>query len=103
MRPHAGTGNVFSHALQLAVTVVAGEVTELGLWLRRLSYRGAGVVGIYEKERPPEVTRRTLTMAEVRRVPGTFGDPVRVIQSLPGAARAPFGTGLLVLEEGSDR
>jgi len=39
----------------------------------------------------------TLTMAEVRRVPGTFGDPVRVIQSLPGAARAPFGTGLLVL------
>ena len=82
---------------ELDVTVVAGEVTELGLWLRRLSYRGAGVVGIYEKERPPEVTRRTLTMAEVRRVPGTFGDPVRVIQSLPGAARAPFGTGLLVL------
>lgn len=81
----------------IALTVTAGEVAEVSVWLRRLTYRGAGVVGLYEKERPPEVTRRTLTMAEVRRVPGTFGDPVRVIQSLPGAARAPFGTGLLVL------
>lgn len=79
------------------LAVVDGEVTDVTVWLRRLSYRGAGVVGYYEKERPPEVTRRTLTMDEVRRVPGTFGDPVRVIQSLPGAARAPFGTGLLVL------
>lgn len=81
----------------VAVAVAEGEVTEVSLWLRRLSYRGAGVVGLYEKERPPEVTRRTLSIEEVRRVPGTFGDPVRVIQSLPGAARAPFGTGLLVL------
>ncbi len=81
----------------IALTVTPGEVAEVSVWLRRLTYRGAGVVGIYEKDRPPEVTRRTLTMAEVRRVPGTFGDPVRVIQSLPGAARAPFGTGLLVL------
>jgi TonB family protein len=81
----------------IELTVNAGEVADVAVWLRRLTYRGAGVVGLYEKERPPEVTRRTITMAEVRRVPGTFGDPVRVIQSLPGAARAPFGTGLLVL------
>ena len=79
------------------IAVVDGEVTAVSLWLTRLSYRGAGVVGIYDRERPPEVTRRTLSIEEVRRVPGTFGDPVRVIQSLPGAARAPFGTGLLVL------
>lgn len=80
-----------------AVKVAAGEVTEVGLWLRRLSYATTGIVGLYEKERPPEVTRRTLSIEEVRRVPGTFGDPVRVIQSLPGAARAPFSLGLLVL------
>ena len=36
-------------------------------------------------------------MEEIRRVPGTFGDPVRVIQNLPGAARSPFGTGALVI------
>ncbi|MDP2313689.1 MAG: TonB family protein [Pseudomonadota bacterium] len=81
----------------IKLTVTPGEVAEVSAWLRRLTYRGAGVVGIYEQDRPPEVTRRTITMAEVRRVPGTFGDPVRVIQSLPGAARAPFLTGLLIL------
>ena len=29
-----------------------------------------------------DVAKRTLTMEEVKRVPGTFGDPVSVIQSL---------------------
>jgi hypothetical protein len=36
-------------------------------------------------------------MDEIRRVPGTFGDPIRVVQTLPGAARTPFGTGFLVI------
>jgi TonB family protein len=79
------------------IEVVAGEVTDVTLWLKRDTYRASGIIGIYEKERTPEVTRRTITIDEVRRVPGTFGDPVRVIQSLPGAARPPFGIGLLVL------
>lgn len=79
------------------VDVVAGQVTSVKVWLRNLSYRDNEVVAIYERDREPEVTRRTLSMAEIRRVPGTFGDPVRVIQSLPGAARPPFGSGLLVL------
>ena len=30
-------------------------------------------------------------------VPGTFGDPIRVIQTLPGMQRAPFGLGLLLV------
>jgi hypothetical protein len=30
-------------------------------------------------------------------VPGTFGDPVRVIQTLPGVARTPFGLGFLLI------
>jgi hypothetical protein len=30
-------------------------------------------------------------------VPGTFGDPIRVIQTLPGLQRAPFGLGLLLV------
>jgi TonB family protein len=86
------------HGQQTAkVKITEGEVTDVGLWLRRITYTTPGIVGIYEKERPPEVTRRTLSIEEVRRVPGTFGDPVRVIQSLPGAARAPFSLGLLVL------
>ncbi|MEL6345005.1 MAG: TonB family protein [Myxococcota bacterium] len=79
------------------VEVTAGEITAVQLWIRNLSYRDDEVVGIYEREREAEVTRRTLTVEEVRRVPGTFGDPVRVIQSLPGASRSPFGTGGLII------
>ena len=44
-----------------------------------------------------EVVRRTLTRAEIQKVPGTFGDPIRVIQNFPGVARAPFGLGQLIV------
>ncbi len=83
-------------AVERQVEVVEGEVTTLKLWVRNQSYREDELIGVYRRERE-EVTRRTLSVQEVRRVPGTFGDPVRVIQSLPGAARAPFGLGLLVI------
>ena len=43
------------------------------------------------------VTRYTLAQAELTSVPGTFGDPLRVVQNLPGVARAPFGLGLLLI------
>jgi TonB family protein len=79
------------------VEVTAGEVTDLKLWVKNLSYRDNEIVGVYQKKREPEITRRTLSVEEIRRVPGTFGDPVRVIQNLPGAARGPFGTGLLII------
>jgi TonB family protein len=49
---------------------------------------------------PPPVqapTRYTLAKTELEVVPGTFGDPLRVIQNLPGVARTPFGLGLLVI------
>ncbi len=74
----------------------ADQVTVASLWLRASSYRDNELVATYT---PPkdEVTRRTITIDEVRRIPGTFGDPVKVIQTLPGAARSPFGTGLLVI------
>lgn len=78
------------------LTVSAGQVTEAKLWLKNLNYGDAGVVGVYQRERV-EVTQRTITMEEVRRIPGTFGDPIRVVQNLPGAARSPFGTGLLII------
>lgn len=78
------------------VEIVEGEATILDLWVRSNSYRENEIVGVYERKKE-EVTRRTITMDEVKRIPGTFGDPVKVIQTLPGAARSPFGTGLLVI------
>jgi len=84
-----------------------GELLELKMWARNESYvaedrravqgnSDAEIVVTGERE-TTSVTRRTVSMDEVRRIPGTFGDPVRVIQNLPGAARAPLGTGLLVI------
>lgn len=81
---------------EVVVEIAEGEATVAGLWLRSEAYRDNEVVGVYQR-RQDEVTRRTLTIEEVRRIPGTFGDPVKVVQTLPGAARSPFGTGLLVI------
>ncbi len=79
------------------VEVLPGEVTQLRLWMTNRDYDGGEMVGLYYRDREPDITRRTISIAEVRRVPGTFGDPVRVIQSLPGAARSSFGSSQLIL------
>ena len=48
--------------------------------------------------RPPaSITRHTLEQEELTTVPGTFGDPLRVIQNLPGVARVPYGLGQLIV------
>lgn len=44
-----------------------------------------------------DVAKIALSRDEVRRVPGTFGDPIRVIENLPGLARAPFIGGALIV------
>ena len=45
----------------------------------------------------PEVTERRLEAADLRVVPGTNGDIVRAVQSLPGVARTPYNTGQLLV------
>jgi hypothetical protein len=50
---------------------------------------------------PPAVTRYELSQPELKVVPGTFGDPLRVVQNLPGVARTPFGLGALVIRGAS--
>jgi TonB family protein len=87
----------FSHRnAEAKVSVVAGRATEVALTLEPLA-EDENVIVIVGERPSVEVTERTLTMSEVRKVPGTFGDPVKVIQTLPGAARSPFGTGLLII------
>ncbi len=78
------------------IELTEGERTSYRIWMKNLNYREDELVGVYRKP-SADVARRTLTMEEVKRIPGTFGDPVRVIQSLPGAARSPFGSGLLII------
>ena len=57
---------------------------------------------LFYKDPDPVVTRRSVTAGEVARVPGAFGDPVRVVTSLPGAARPPFGSSQLIIRGGND-
>jgi TonB family protein len=45
----------------------------------------------------PEVTERVLSTEEIRYLPGTNGDVVKVVQNLPGVSRPPLGTGQLLI------
>jgi outer membrane receptor protein involved in Fe transport len=44
-----------------------------------------------------DVTHVVLTADVIDKVPGTLGDPLAVIQNLAGVARAPAGSGLLIV------
>lgn len=80
--------------------VVAGEVTEVTAYIWKKVDNGFEVT--VRAARPKkEVARRTLEQAELKSVPGTFGDPVRVIQNLPGVARAPYVGGQLLVRGAS--
>lgn len=71
------------------------ETTEVNFYL---APSGGALETVVRSERPKkEVVRRTITRQEAQRTPGTFGDPIRVIQTLPGVARAPFISGELLV------
>ncbi|HSC88002.1 MAG TPA: TonB family protein [Polyangiaceae bacterium] len=75
--------------------VEAGHATDV---LYRLAIATTELEVVVEGERPPrEVTKRTLERREISRIPGTSGDAIRSIQSLPGVARPPGLAGLLIV------
>jgi TonB family protein len=47
-----------------------------------------------------EISRKTLSTEELMKLPGSFGDALRAIENLPGVARAPFNTGLIIVRGG---
>jgi TonB family protein len=55
------------------------------------------VVVVRGEPPPRETTRRTLTKEEIAHIPGTNGDALRSLQSLPGVARPPPFDGQLVV------
>lgn len=74
------------------VDIVSGEETELKAYL--WPTLGDGFESVVRGERvKKEVARRTLQREELTTVPGTFGDPLRVIQNLPGLSRPAFISG----------
>ncbi len=82
-----------------SVDVSAGRVTVLDLILLRdtENVRGSDTLDIVRERTPPEVTERVLSVDEIRYLPGTNGDVVKVVQNLPGVARPPLGIGQLII------
>ncbi len=81
-------------------TIRAGEEVTVTWRLERTGF--ADDLEAVGRRPAKEVTRRTLSVQEIRTVPGTNGDALRVVQNLPGVARAPFGLGGLVLRGGGE-
>jgi len=80
---------------QTVETLAAGQIAESTY---RLVPKNAGFETVVHGEREKkEVARRTLDRQELQKIPGSFGDPIRVLQSLPGVARTPFVSGQLIV------
>ena len=77
-------------------TLASGESVEITYRLTPAS-RGAIEVTVKGDRPPREVTKRTIEAQEIARIPGTNGDALKSIQSLPGVARPPGGLGLLIV------
>ena len=81
--------------LDLMVRAGAGEVREENYLLETVGGPNETVVSATAIQR--EVMKDVLTAEQVFTVPGSAGDTLKAVLNLPGAARAPFGAGLLVL------
>ncbi len=81
--------------LDLLVRGQAGEVREENYLLEGAAGPNETVVSATAIQR--EVMKDVLTAEQVFTVPGSAGDTLKAVLNLPGAARAPFGAGLLVL------
>jgi TonB family protein len=86
--------------LSRPIAIASRERVEIRLWMKPKN--ASPYETVVEGERDTlEVTKRTISRAQMTSIPGTFGDPIRVVETLPGVARAPFGLGLLLIR-GSD-
>ncbi|MCG5055774.1 MAG: TonB-dependent receptor [Myxococcales bacterium] len=70
----------------------------------RLAAATAEVYEIAAKDARPrrEATEVVLSEAEFKTVPGTLGDPVRVVENLPGMNRTPGGLGGALIVRGAN-
>jgi TonB family protein len=66
-------------------TLVAAQALSVTYFVERDRYDPYEIVVLGDQRRE-EVSRITLRGAEIKQVPGTFGDPFRVVQALPGVA-----------------
>lgn len=89
-------------AYKTSETIRSGEGVNATYYVEKKSYNPYDVT-VQGKRDKKEVTRRSLSAAEIVSVPGTLGDPVQAVENLPGVARPSFGSEQLsVRGSGSD-
>jgi TonB family protein len=74
--------------------------TEVTYYVRKQVYGAYETVVRAERERK-DVSEVVLKQEEIRLVPGTQGDVFKVVEDLPGVARAPYNLGLLIVRGGT--
>jgi TonB family protein len=79
-------------------TVQSGESLEV---VYRLHTAGMLEVTVRGKKQDREVTKRTIERKELALVPGTGGDALKAIQTMPSVARAPGIGGVLIVRGSS--
>lgn len=80
--------------------IVAGHVVEVKY------YAFATLEGAYEtvitgRREKKEVSTVAVSVGELTKLPGVSGDSVKVVQNLPGVARAAYGSGRMVVRGGN--
>jgi TonB family protein len=88
------------HRFETEEALEEGKALEVRYYLRRSEADPYEAVVVGQREKK-EVTSVTLTSGEVTRVAGVSGDTVKIVQNLPGVARAPGGFGMLVVRGGN--
>lgn len=78
------------------VEIREGEQARATFYLEPLQQNPYETV-VRGKRRQTVVTRVTLRGRQLTTVPGTFGDPIRVVENLPGLARTPYVGGALLI------
>jgi TonB family protein len=73
------------------------EALEVTYRMRRVSYSEYEVTVYYKGSEEKEVSRRELSLQEVKKIPGFGGDAVKVVQAMPGVARPTFGSFQMVI------
>jgi TonB family protein len=76
--------------------VNVGEATAVKYYVEKGSYNPYDVTVTVAKPRK-EVSRTIISAAEIDKIPGTMGDPLSVIQDLPGVARAALLSGEIIV------
>ncbi len=78
--------------------IVENEEIDVTYYVPRKGFEDAITVRATRLKK--EVVRRTVTVEEIRLIPGTNGDALGIVQNLPGAARSSFGNTELILRGG---